>query len=221
MEKSNRSTIFIALFLLLSLGLGYYLYTLISIAGDRWPLFEEPGSLTADIKSLTRQIGELKKEEATIPEVKQKLEDLKKEYEVALRVLPTESTQDQLIGAIRLMTQQSKVTLDRINPMPSRASVAAGGKGAPKLFDSWTASLELHGSYDQLATFVNKLEQFESSDPATGNAQRRFFQVTDIDITSEDGGLAELGDKGYNNEKKGHACKMVIQTFRYVGGNKQ
>lgn len=211
-SKNQFRTVMIVLGLLTVGGL-YYLYTQVKTAGDRWPYFNKPGTLTNKISSLEREVADLNAEVKKIPAAKERLEALKVEYELAATVLPLESTPDQLLAAIRLKAQQVNITPDSIVPTVVTPRAVKGAAA----FEEWRFTLALKGTYDQLASFINKMEEFESTDPAKTASGKRFFQVQSIDITAEDSGLANLGGIGAEQNSKGHQCNLVMQTYRYTG----
>ena len=192
-------------------GVGY-LYTLVKEAGDRWPLYDADGSLTNAINGLEREIQTLRSQNAKIDEVKEKLELLRVEYDLAARVLPRENSPAQLIEAIRTKAQQTGV-------VPSRLVPQVGGRRGSSSFEEWRFNLAISGTYDQIATFINKMEEFESGDPQGVGAERRFFQVLEMNITAAGNGLATLTGSSPSgaNASSGHACDLVMQTYRYSG----
>ncbi|MDR1536038.1 MAG: hypothetical protein LBU64_13285 [Planctomycetota bacterium] len=211
----------------LLLGSLYYLSTLAREAGDFWPFVNEPGSLSAGIASLRGDVGKLQEEIKKIPAARERLEAVKVEYDLATRVLPRENSPDQLIAAIRTKAQQAGVIPTQLVPSRSRASAPRGGRnqrgGASGNFEEWTFTLRLEGTYDQIATFVNYMEEFESSSPSRTGSEKRFFQVRDIDISADQNGMGFLGNPGDDGQaaesRQRHGCSLVMQTFRYTGGN--
>lgn len=195
-----------------------YLYMLIGQAGDRWPRHREAGSLTSEVESLTREIQRLRTEVAKIPDAHAQLEAIKIEYELALRVLPKESSPDQLLAAIRTKAQQAGVVPDRVVPAVQRGQTGAR-RGAPTgAFEEWRFTVDIRGTYDQIASFVNRMEEFESSDATTAGSERRFFQVSDISITAEESGMALFPPNFVAVEaNRGHKCTLIMQTFRFTG----
>ncbi|MDR0362692.1 MAG: type 4a pilus biogenesis protein PilO [Planctomycetota bacterium] len=220
MNAKKRLQIYGVLFLIALSGGLYYLYTQISQAGDRWPALDAPGSLTDTAARLTRDISALRTEVLQINPAREELAALQVEYELAARVLPTESTPDQLIGAIRTKAQQAGVTPSSLTPTVARQAQAQGGRArsgqrqSAQKFEEWKFSLTLNGSYDQIANFINRMEEFESNDAQRMGAERRFFQVSSVEITAADNGMAALGAAGIQG---GHACKLEMQTYRYTG----
>lgn len=216
MGKNKLNVVFIILFLL-AVGGGYFLYDLICRAGDMWPAENEPGSLTAKIKTLETEVGRLRGEKMKIEPAREELKKVAVDYELASHVLPRESSPDHLIAAIRTKAEQSGVTPSSLTP--SVVAQRAGGRGAAAgggSFETWRFSLILTGSYDQIATFVNKMEEFDSPDAARTGSEKRFFEVREISITAQDSGMANLGPDAVFGPVR-HQCTMVMQTYRYTG----
>jgi Tfp pilus assembly protein PilO len=220
MNSNKQLTKIIGVMAVLFLGGMVYLYLLIEEAGDFWPHENAPGSLTSDIAKIEAEIQRLRVEVMKIPDAKETLEALKVEYDLAVRVLPRESSPDQLIAAIRTKAQQAGVTPDKLVPS---VGGGAGGRRAAQSgnFEVWSFSLDIRGSYDQIATFVNRMEEFESNDPTRMGSEKRFFQVNSIDITAEANGMSRLGGVGsaVADTSVGHKAALVMQTYRYTGSN--
>lgn len=201
------------------IGAVIYLYTLVKEAGDMWPYENEPGTITNRIQRLQKEVADLKAEIAKIPAAKERLEAIRVEYDLAARVLPRESSPDQLLAAIRMKAGQTHVTPSKLTPrISSRGSSPGRRGGGGSGFEEWSFTLELTGTYDQIATFVNKMEEFESGDPSRTGSEKRFFKVSSINITAEKNGLAALGGARPENII-GHKCTLVMQTYRYTGSD--
>ncbi|MDR2390782.1 MAG: hypothetical protein LBE84_03770 [Planctomycetota bacterium] len=220
---ANKNVVgMLAAAIVLFLGGVYYLSTLVRSAGDFWPFENEPGSLVAGISGLQRDIANLQAEIKKIPEAKERLAGITSEYDLATRVLPRENSPDQLIAAINTKTYQAGVIPTRLVPRAARAPSQPGGRqrggGSTPSFEEWTFELLITGTYDQIGTFVNYMEEFESTDTARTGSEKRFFQVQSIDITAQDNGLGFIGGSGETGaERQRHQCRLVMQTYRYTG----
>lgn len=205
--------ILIALLAVILVGSLAILYFQIEQAGDMWPYEDEPGTLTNEINRLDSEVRNLKQEVAKIPAAKERLEQVQIEYDLATRVLPRESSPDQLIAAIR-----TKAEMVGVIPVSLRPSVSTprGGRGASGgAFEEWSFDLSIQGNYDEIASFVNRMEEFESSDPTRVGSEKRFFEVRSIDIAAKENGMAGLS--GVGSEKYKHACSLNMVTYRYAG----
>lgn len=217
MPKKTLATVF-GLIGVLVIGAGVYLYMLIGEAGDMWPAKNKPGTLTTEIARLNRDVAALRQEVAKIPTTRQRLEEVTVDYELASSVLPRESTPDQLIAAIRTKALQSDVLPTRLQHTIQKPRSGRGAAAGP--FDVWRFTLELQGDYDQISSFVNRMEEFESTDASRTGAEKRFFEVKDITITSAGSGLANLEfdvDRGAGTKPVKHTCTVIMQTYRYTG----
>lgn len=212
MNKKKLTMVF-GLIGLMVVASGAYLYTLIEKAGDMWPSLNKPGSLTFVNNRLQGEVNALRQEVAKIPDAEKRLEEISIDYDLAARVLPRESSPDQLIAAIRTKAQQAGVTPSRLTPSVTRARGGKGGEGA---FETWRFALSVDGNYDQLATFVNRMEEFDSSDATRTGSEKRFFEVKSITITAQENGLGGLTPASVNKPVM-HKCTMNMQTYRYIG----
>jgi Tfp pilus assembly protein PilO len=167
-------------------------------------------------------MAELNMEVVQIAAAREELASVQAEYQLGSRVLPSESTPDQLLGAIRTKAQQAGVIPSQLRPDVVRQGSAGGrrgGKQAPTgKFEEWRFNLTISGSYDQIANFINRMEEFESNDPQRVGAERRFFQVQSVEITAAGNGLANLtsGTQAVG-KSPGHECRLMMQTYRYTG----
>ncbi|MCD7896092.1 MAG: type 4a pilus biogenesis protein PilO [Planctomycetaceae bacterium] len=210
MGKNRFTKVFILLGVII-VAFTVYLYMLVSEAGDMWPAYRKPGTLAQQLDALDNEVTGLRVQVAQIPGRQEILEKLKVEYEYGARILPCESTPDQLIAAIRTKAQQSGITPNRLQP-----SVASGQAGQGANFEVWRFSLNLLGDYDQIATFINRMEEFDSPDAERTGSEKRFFEVREISIKAQDQGLANLGS-GSGGAPVQHACNLIMQTYRFIG----
>jgi len=193
------------------------LYFLAKKAGDRKPFLNAPKSLTSEVTALKKEIAALRTKIEDKTQLEEQLRDLEEEEKLADRVLPKESTPDQLLSAIRQKTAASGVIPQRITPSVGGARPRLGARTAVASgpFEEWNFTLTVTGTYDQIATFINKMEEFESPAPDGGLPEKRFFRVNEFTISAEsDGFLDEL-----SGQRKGHSCELKMQTFRYTGGD--
>jgi len=201
----------------LSLASLVYLYFQVEEAGDMWPSENKPGSLTANINNLQTEITRLRGEVAKIKPAEEQLAIIRADHDIAVRVLPKESSMDQLVAAIGTKAQQSGVFPSSLKPDIVRSGAAARGKKvAGGNFETLRFTLSIDGSYDQIATFVNRMEEFDSTDAARMASEKRFFEVREITITAAGQGLANLEPDSIGEPVR-HKCDMIMQTYRYTG----
>lgn len=214
---SKKFKTWIGVLVALSIACIVYLYFQISEAGDMWPAENEPGTLTHAIDGLAKDIARLNAEVAKIPDAQKQLEAIKIDYDMAAQVLPRESSPDQLIAAISTKAQQSGVFPSSLQPSVVAQSARGGGRGAGTgNFETWRFSLAIDGTYDQIATFVNRMEEFDSADAVRMASEKRFFEVREIGITAAGSGLANLEPESVGEPVK-HKCTLLMQTYRYTG----
>ncbi|MCL2000544.1 MAG: type 4a pilus biogenesis protein PilO [Planctomycetes bacterium] len=221
-SKNRRNVMILGLAAAAFVGGLVYLFLQIKEAGDFWPYNNEPGTLTHEVNQLTDEVQRLQVEVARIGPAREQLEAIRIEHELASTVLPRESSPDQLVAAIRIKAQQAGVIPDRLIPSAARAPQQPRGGGARRAggaFEEWNFSLTIRGTYDQIASFVNRMEEFESVDAEKTGTEKRFFQVQDIEITAEENGLANLGAAAASGPegRKGHQCILLMQTYRFTG----
>lgn len=189
-----------------------YLFLLVREAGDMWPYEGEPNTLTREVTDLEKEVRRLEAERAKIPAAREELERIRVEYDLASRVLPRQASPGQLMDAISVKALQAGVVPNRLTP--SASGQAARGRGVA--FEALDFALSIKGSYDQIATFVNRMEEFESNDPSRISSDKWFFEVKEITITAEDNGMSNLGAQAAQNAVK-HQCDLKMRTYRYTG----
>lgn len=222
MPKKTLATVF-GLIGALVVGAAVFLYMKISEAGDMWPAKGKPGTLAAQVVKLQKDVTSLREEEKKIEPTKKRRDEVTIDYELAANVLPRESTPDQLIAAIRTKALQSDVLPTRLQHSIQKVR-ARGGRGAAAAaggaFETWRFTLGLEGNFDQIASFVNRMEEFESTDASRTGAEKRFFEVKEITLTSAGNGLSNLEpdeEKGSGTKPVKHSCTVIMQTYRYTG----
>ena len=200
---------------LMVVGAAVYLYMQIAEAGDMWPKLNAAGTLSRQIQTLNADIKKLNEEQKKIPILREQLEKLSVDYDYAATVLPRVNSPDQLLAAIRTKAQQSGVFPSSLNP----TSAKGGGRNANASLETLRFTIVLEGNYDEVATFVNRMEEFDSPDAAKTGTERRFFELKNIKIAAVDNGQANLGLGAGNNPIK-HKCDLVMQTYSYAAGDK-
>lgn len=133
--RGNKAywVILIALLALAAAGTAR-LHSLVSLAGDRWPAQNQPGSLT-------REIGELAEKNRIAAA----------DLALARELIP-DAVDEDAPEAIRLTAGASGVDVGEVKP---ESRQRGGGAVRQSRF-----RLSLSGSYDQLAVFINRLEGF-------------------------------------------------------------
>lgn len=230
----------------LFLGGLVYLGMLMSETGDVWPFYNEPGTHQNDINKLNKSIADLRKKIRDIEDVRLKLKETEQEYRLAVRVLPSENHPDQLLAAIRDKAIQSGAQPNKIvseirtgalgmvtgssggrnavTATAQRSRGAQGMKNASGNFDEWVFTLDMMGTYDQIASFINTMEEFESNDGSQTGSERRFFHINQLELIASYDTLnyvyTEDTDKKQGNPLYNlHKCRLAMSTFRYTGND--
>lgn len=112
--------------------------------------------------------------------------------EEAKQLLPEEIAPERLLKFINAKAELALVDLVAIDSAKVKAQGGFFGGGAAKPFDEIVYSMNIIGSLDELALFLNYMEMFELSGNE-GESQKRFFEVKDIKIKADGSGLVEGG----------------------------
>lgn len=216
MGKSKNIFIFVGVLVLALIGEGVGLYFQLRHVG--WgPLASSPQSLKVKQTGFQRRITDAQSKIEQIPAREEELATLEKDEKVADQLLPRVSRPDELLQFIRRKAKEANVSPQSITPSVSDA----GGGNAPanpfggpsegggSKYQKWSFAINLKGTFDEIGTFVNKMEEFEISLEGSP-PEKRFFRVTSLDIAATDSGMSE----GVR-----HNCNLQVETFRYVGGS--
>ena len=124
---------------------------------------------------------------------------------MARQVLPNEYRVFELSEAIGEKAKQTGVNVRSVRRVtPTRRAGTDSG-----YFEQISFEIQMVGSYDQIARFVNSMEEFERSGPDT-EGLRRFFKVLSLEITAARSGLSLT---------EPHTARLNMATFRYTGGD--
>jgi Tfp pilus assembly protein PilO len=163
-------------------------------------------SLNSRIAITTKQRDDLQRKIQTeMPKRRDELASYQKSKDLATELLPDEVGDQQIK---RFVWEKADLALievlnvSRLEPA-RRSSVGRGGGGGP--WEEFVVSLELRGTYDQLALFINYLETFQLDRP-DGSTVRRFFEVKNLEVEAEEEGVIESGR---------HEIKLDVSTYRY------
>ena len=171
--------------------------------GD-WPHEAERTSLKAKKATLERSIAGLEVRLEIRPILEELEPILREEDRMARQVLPSNFFDHELSEAIAEKAKQTGVMTQSVR--------RTGGSGRRNTtdngnFETIGFEINLQGTFDQIAMFINSMEEFERSGPDT-EGLRRFFKVTNLEITSSKRGLS-LTDS--------HVGRLSMATFRYSG----
>ena len=169
--------------------------------GD-WPNEKETTSLLRKNAALRRSIAELEGKVRVHSLLEELVPILREEDAMARQVLPNKLPPQELVAAIMEKARQSGVTIRDVVPTPAPRRATGDGLFVPIPF-----RINLQGSYDQIASFINSMEEFERSGPEA-EGLRRFFQVSELDIQATRYGLS-LGEP--------HTARLSMTTYQYPG----
>ena len=214
MNENVKLGITIGAFAAVVLGLMLQLYRQMSYVGD--DPFKNPTSVKAQIDTTQRAIEDAEAKIAQLPDKRVELKKWQQEEKKAVQLLPSESTPDDLLRAIRKKAEEAGVKPRYIKPSrsdsgrpgfgaPGMPGPGGGGGGGAKQ-EEWLFRIDLIGTYDQIAVFINKMEEFEIAAPS-GQMEKRFFAVRELEISAPGNGVTEDGI---------NRCKLTMQTFRYI-----
>lgn len=163
-------------------------------------------SLQAEIAELNKRMQKADADIAQIVPLQDAIKAMEPDKKVAEQLLPNVITADQIADAIREKAKSSGVFPKRVNARKP----SGGGRfgGVSEDFEEWDYSIEVTGTYNQIGTFINKMEEFEVAGEG-GKMQRRFFAVKEVDV--KPGSSATLFDGAE------HKCSIVMLTFKYTG----
>ncbi|MCX7934021.1 MAG: type 4a pilus biogenesis protein PilO [Planctomycetota bacterium] len=208
MNERTKLLLTIGISIALALALCALLYLPMSKIGI-WPFMSET-SLRAQQAKLAAEASALREKiNRDLPQAKAELEKLRPMYETAVLILPQERRPEDLLGAINAKASEAGVTTISLSPgaVTAKGGAAEGRQIAGKkavaaaTHEEWSFKIELLGTYDQIATFINKMENFETAEG------KRFFAVSDFSIEADNKGLTEEGR---------HKCSLSMVTYRYA-----
>ena len=198
--KSFAATMTVMVLLVIGLSVLWWYQT--KTLGEDWPHQNERTSLKAKKDALDKSIEALKVRLEILPVLEELEPLLLEEDRMARQVLPSDYRDYELSEAISEKAKQSGITTRGVRGrIASRRATESGD------FETIAFEIQCQGTYDQIAMFVNSMEEFERTGPET-EGLRRFFKVTQLEITSARNGLS-LTDA--------HLGRLSMATFRYTG----
>jgi Tfp pilus assembly protein PilO len=179
--------------------------------------FKDTESIATKIDIISAKIVKEEQRKAQIPAKEEELKKLTAQQDAANQLLPKESDPAQLVAFINAKAQEVGVDIGSLTPKAAkkkssggfRGRIGGAAAGSGDKFEEWVYAIELNGSYDKIAMFINRMEEFEIVN-GEGQREKRFFAVRDIDITADKLGVKEENVK--------HIAKVTMVTYRYKGG---
>ena len=200
MKEGVKLGITIAAFVVITLGLLVWLYFQVAYIG--WEPFKGEESLARQMEKLDARMQVAQEKIAEIPEKEAEMRRLSDADRSARQLLPRKRHTDELLQAIERKAKESGVLPIAMRPERARGQGMAAGD-----YEEMSFSIEILGTYDQIGTFVNKMEEFEIRGE-DNRLEKRFFAVKDIDLEAQEDGLNRHGIL---------KCSLIMQTYRYTG----
>lgn len=152
--------------------------------------------LNAEIEKAETQLGELQKKieagraaEKKLPQFRDEVARLEEELEKLRRILPSSRNTEEIIKRIKSLVDQGNMELRSLKfPEPQPA-------GDGDVYAEWRITVELEGTYHNLAIFYDRLSNFQ-----------RIINVDDFQIRASN----------TQNATKTIAATFIAKTFVYL-----
>lgn len=141
---------------LLLFGVGYWRFVT--------PLKDEHAVQERTLAELQNKIQEGRAARQELPKFREEVRQLELELDKLLRILPARRNTPDLMRRIRSLTEQGAFALTRFNP---------GTLTDKEFFSEWPISVNLQGSYHNLALFFDRISRFS-----------RIINIEDLEITA-------------------------------------
>lgn len=189
-----------------------HLYGLIGAAGDRWPGKGTSESLTGRITEVEQEITRLNRQVEEFGDVRSRLRAVSDVAEKTSKIIPSGSHPNDLSGLIRSIATVFGVTIRRIEADIRHFPFSSLATGSDSTHSdthnihwiAWRFLLSLEGEYDQLAGFINCLEQLDQPHSSEKNMSL-FFDITDVNISSS--------APQHTGQPPRHFCTLTVQTY--------
>lgn len=106
---------------------------------------------TNELEVLKQKVREGKAAEARLPQFREEAARLETELQRLLRILPTAKQTDELIKKIKSLTERGSFRLVTFQPQ---------GFVKKDFYTEWPISVQLQGTYHELALFFDRLSRF-------------------------------------------------------------
>ncbi|MBN2713371.1 MAG: hypothetical protein JXR97_13205 [Planctomycetes bacterium] len=211
MNETKKLVITIVAVAILVLGLLGWTYVQMATIGQE--PFKGEDSIAYKIDTTNVAIGEAQKKIDQIEPKKEEYEKLLVVQDDANQLLPKKRDPAELLNYITQKAKEAKVDAQDVTPKKAKAKGSSGfsGRGASSSgdkFEEWLYEMKVKGTYDEIATFINKMEEFEIREEGE-EPRKRFFAVKEIKLKAQDSGLVEGDAK--------HTAELVMVTYRYKG----
>lgn len=136
------------------LGVGVALGALVLFAGYRMQLTKmnrEISNQERTLADLEDQIQRGEEARAQLPQFQERVARMELELEKLLRILPNRRNVHDLLRQFRSIAEQEDFNLTKVTP---------GNESEQEYFNEWPISLQVEGTYHNLARFFDKMSRF-------------------------------------------------------------
>jgi len=105
---------------------------------------------SAEFDALQQEIMKAKRTAAKLPELKQKIAELRERFELMKRILPTNRNTRDLLERVRNLTANSNLALKRFDPAPLVVR---------ELYAEYPVHMRIFGTYQNLKIFFYKISK--------------------------------------------------------------
>jgi type IV pilus assembly protein PilO len=126
------------------------------------PLREDYDRAESQLAGLQSKIQEGRAAKAELPKFREEVRQLELELDKLLRILPARRNTPDLMRRIRSLAEQGDFSLKKFNP---------GTLSDKEFFSEWPISVDLEGSYHNLALFFDRISRFS-----------RIINIEDLEI---------------------------------------
>ncbi|HKI01513.1 MAG TPA: type 4a pilus biogenesis protein PilO [Thermoanaerobaculia bacterium] len=137
-------------------GIGYWRFVT--------PLKEQYAQQERSLADLQNKIQEGRAAKQELPKFREEVRQLELELDKLLRILPARRNTPDLMRRIRSLTEQGDFSLTKFNP---------GTLTDKEFFSEWPISVNLQGSYHNLALFFDRISRFS-----------RIINIENLEITA-------------------------------------
>lgn len=151
------------------------------------PQREEIARQQSRLATLQDRIQEGRAAQQSLPQFREEVRRLELDLDKLLRILPARLETEQLLRQFRSLAEQGDLGLLRIRP---------GGFNRREFYNEWPISMEMSGSYHNLALFFDKIGRLQ-----------RIINVEDLRVTAQD-----------PRQNRGHTIQATFtaKTFIYL-----
>jgi Tfp pilus assembly protein PilO len=126
------------------------------------PLRDDYDRAEVELAGLQSKIQEGRAAKAELPKFREEVRQLELELDKLLRILPARRNTPDLMRRIRSLAEQGDFALKKFNP---------GTLSDKEFFSEWPISVDLEGSYHNLALFFDRISRFS-----------RIINIEDLEI---------------------------------------